>query len=190
LRIIVLTTHRRENFGEAMRVTMQVLGDFVASHPDTALVFPVHPNPAVMAECRKSLREGPRLRLVAPMNYPDFLHLLNASWLIASDSGGIQEEAPSLGKPLLVLRQETERPEVVACGAAQLVGDKPEKLMQMLEESYRKGSWVEKVRKARNPFGRGDAAQLIVAAIDEIRGGNFGPYDRIVCAGLCWVSIF
>ncbi len=165
LKIIALTTHRRENFDGQLQVYMRILNDFVHGHPDTALVFPVHPNPSVIAQCRESLRESDRIRLVSPLNYPDFLHLLNASWLIASDSGGIQEEAPSLGKPLLVLRNETERPEVIACGSAKLVGDDPEKLMQLLEESYSIGDGVGSVRKIENPFGQGDAAQRIVTVL-------------------------
>lgn len=164
-KVIALTTHRRENFGHQLQTYMQALGDFVHAHADTALIFPVHPNPAVIEQCRQSLRESDRIKLIAPMNYPDFMHVLKASWLIASDSGGIQEEAPSLGKPLLVLRQETERPEVVECGAAKLVGDDPGNLMQLLEETYMLGSWAERVQQIRNPFGDGDAAKRIVSQL-------------------------
>ncbi len=169
-KVITLTTHRRENFGNQLQTYMRVLSDFVYSHPDTALIFPVHPNPAVVAQCHESFRGSDRIRLVPPMNYPDFLHILKSSWLIASDSGGIQEEAPSLGVPLLILRHETERPEVVACGAAKLVGDHPENLMQLLEESYRLGAWVDRVGKLKNPFGDGDAAKRIVARIGVLLG--------------------
>ena len=162
---IAFTTHRRENFGNQLQTFMRVLSDFVHSHPDTALIFPVHPNPAVLAECRRSMRESSRIKLIPPLNYPDFMHVLKACWLIASDSGGIQEEAPSLGKPLLVLRQETERPEVIACGAAKLVGPEPGNLLHLLEETYMVGSWAERVKQVKNPFGNGDAAARIVSQL-------------------------
>ncbi len=166
-KVIALTTHRRENFGSQLQTYMRVLSDFVHAHPDTALIFPVHPNPAVIAECRKSMRESSRIKLISPMNYPDFMHVLKACWLIASDSGGIQEEAPSLGKPLLVLRQETERPEVIACGAAKLVGSEPGNLVYLLEETYKIGSWAERVQKVKNPFGNGDAAARIASQLAQ-----------------------
>jgi UDP-N-acetylglucosamine 2-epimerase (non-hydrolysing) len=167
-RIITLTTHRRENFGGPLRGYMTALSDFVHSHPDTVLIFPVHPNPAVIAECRATLRDSDRIRLVEPMNYPDFIHVLDASWMIASDSGGIQEEAPSLGRPLIILRNETERPEVLDCGAARLAGGDPEKLMRILTESYTMGSWLGDGTKIVNPFGDGDAAKRIVARVGQM----------------------
>lgn len=168
LRIIVLTTHRRENFGPVMRTHLAILRDFVESHDDVALVFPVHPNPAVRAECQGLGMSGPRIHLIAPMIYPDFIHLLNSAWLVASDSGGVQEEIPTLRKPLLVLRENTERPEVVSSGFGRLVGSQPHLLAGMLREVYEGGSWLRTIESADNPFGDGHSSLRIVNAISEL----------------------
>ena len=109
-RRILLTTHRRESFGERMSENLNVLKEFVRSHPDTALIFPVHPNPSVSGPARAVLGDCPRIHLAAPMDYEQFVLVMSQAWLIVSDSGGVQEEAPSLGKPLLILRENTERP--------------------------------------------------------------------------------
>ncbi len=166
-RTIVLTTHRRENFGPVMRTHLSILRDFVEAHEDVSLVFPVHPNPAVRAECEELGMSGPRIHLVAPMIYPDFVHLLNAAWLIASDSGGVQEEVPTLRKPLLVLRENTERPEVVESGFGRLVGAQPHRLAEMLRELDAGGLWLRTVERADNPFGNGDSGRRIVDAISD-----------------------
>lgn len=167
MRTIVVTTHRRENFGPVMRTHLSILRDFVADHEDVALVFPVHPNPAVRAECQGLGMTGPRFHLIAPMIYPDFIHLLNSAWLVASDSGGVQEEIPTLRKPLLVLRENTERPEVVSSGFARLVGSQPQLLASMLEEVDEGGSWLQTVEQADNPFGDGNSGVRIVDAMAE-----------------------
>ena len=117
---IALTTHRRENFGGVMRDHLGAVRSFVASHPDTAAVFPVHPNPAVREAAENVLGGAERVHLTDPLDYADFIGLLSASWAIASDSGGVQEEAPSLGVPLFILRENTERPEVLGTGLATL----------------------------------------------------------------------
>jgi UDP-N-acetylglucosamine 2-epimerase (non-hydrolysing) len=135
-------------------------------------VLLVHPNPEVQRACARLAGASERIRLLPPMLYPDFLHLLSASWLIVSDSGGIQEEAPTLGKPLLVLRQNTERPEVIDCGAARLVGGDPRRLAAMLLETYCDGRWVDSVRTIPNPFGDGQAARRIADAIQSSLRAN------------------
>lgn len=168
LRTIVVTTHRRENFGPVMRTHLSILRDFVECHEDVALVFPVHPNPAVRAECQRLGMSGPRIHLVAPLIYPDFIHLLNAAWLVASDSGGVQEEIPTLRKPLLILRENTERPEVVASGFARLVGSQPHLLADMLRESADGGSWWRTIQSADNPFGDGHSGVRIADAISAL----------------------
>lgn len=170
LRLVVLTTHRRENFGAVMRDHLVTLRRFIDSHADTALIFPVHANPAVREVAYDVLDGNPRIRLIAPLDYPDFLHLMNHAWLIASDSGGVQEEVPTLGKPLLVLRENTERPEAIECGAARLVGHSGERLWTMLEEASREDSWMQRVKRVENPFGRGDSGVRIVDAIERIFG--------------------
>ena len=117
-RVIVMTTHRRESFGAVMRDRMRVLRRFVEAHDDISLVFPVHANPAVTEVAAQELGGAARIHLIDPLDYPDFLYCLSKAWLIVSDSGGVQEEAPSLGKPLLIMRANTERPETVECGVA------------------------------------------------------------------------
>jgi UDP-N-acetylglucosamine 2-epimerase (non-hydrolysing) len=171
-RQIVLTTHRRESFGEMMTENLRVLRKFIESHEDTALVFPVHHNPAVRETARFILSDHPRIHLIEPLDYRDFVALLSRAWLIVSDSGGVQEEAPTLGKPLLILRENTERPEVVEAGVARLVGGRPERLASMLEEVYLDRAWVEKIREIENPFGQGDSGKRIAESIHEILDGQ------------------
>jgi UDP-N-acetylglucosamine 2-epimerase (non-hydrolysing) len=161
LRRVVLTTHRRESFGETMSGNLRVLRTFVESHKDVALVFPVHPNPVVVETTRAILAGHPRIHLLAPLGYQDFILLLSSAWLLVSDSGGVQEEAPTLGKPLLVLRENTERPEALQSGVARLVGGDPARLAAMLAEVSLPGSWAERARETENPFGRGDSGLRI-----------------------------
>jgi UDP-N-acetylglucosamine 2-epimerase (non-hydrolysing) len=158
---IVLTTHRRESFGARLRANLQVLRDFVQEHEDVALVFPVHPNPYVRFPAHEILEGYPRINLIEPLSYFDFIHLVLGSWLVVSDSGGVQEEAPSLGKPVLILRENTERPECIEAGMARLVGCCPEKLRSMLEEAYTPSSWVNYVQETTNPFGCGNSGECI-----------------------------
>ncbi len=164
-RVIVLTSHRRESFGAVMRGNLDVLRRFIDRHENMVLVYPVHPNPRVREAARDVLGGMSRIRLIEPLGYLDFLHLLARSWLIVSDSGGVQEEAPTLGKPLLILRENTERPEAVACGVARLVGGRPERLAAMLDELAEDDGWVRRVGRIDNPFGRGDSARRIADAL-------------------------
>jgi UDP-N-acetylglucosamine 2-epimerase (non-hydrolysing) len=161
---IALTTHRRESFGEAMAENLKVLRDFVVEHEDIALIFPVHPNPNVRSVAGDLLGNSPRIHLLPPLDYPDFIGLLGRSWLIASDSGGVQEEAPSLGVPLLVLRKNTERPEALECGAARLAPN-PGVLRDLLAQTYRERAGNGRPQPIVNPFGEGDSGKRIVAAL-------------------------
>ena len=172
LKRIVLTTHRRESFGNALVGNLRVLCRFVREHADVALIFPVHPNPNVKAAAKEICSGHSRIILTEPLDYRDFVDLLSNAWLIVSDSGGIQEEAPSLGKPLLILRENTERPECIDAGVARLVGGSPETLSAMLEEAYLKGSWVESVDKVQNPFGDGRSGQRITACVAALLGAE------------------
>jgi UDP-N-acetylglucosamine 2-epimerase (non-hydrolysing) len=165
---IVLTTHRRESFGATMCGNLAVLRAFVERYTDVALFFPVHPNPAVVDAGKSILAQHPRIHLLPPMTYDDFVALLSHAWLIVSDSGGIQEEAPTLHKPLLILRENTERPEAVDSGVARLVGGRPERLAAMLEEVHQDGAWLRQVANGDNPFGRGDSGRRIVQTILEV----------------------
>jgi UDP-N-acetylglucosamine 2-epimerase (non-hydrolysing) len=170
-RLVVLTTHRRESFGDVMTGNLKVLRRFVEQHEDVALAFPVHPNPNVAEPTQAVLGGVPRVHLLDPLAYAEFVHLLSRAWLIVSDSGGVQEEAPTLGKALLVLRETTERPEAVAAGVARLVGGSPERLEAMLTEIQADDAWIRRVREIENPYGRGDAGVRIADAIDSFLCG-------------------
>ncbi len=166
-RLIVLTAHRRENFGQVMTSHLRALRRFVGRHQDVELVFPVHPNPSVRAVVDAEFTGAERIHCIEPLEYADFLHLLSRAWLVVSDSGGVQEEAPSLGKPLLILRDTTERPEVLDCGVGRLVGHSGERLEEMLETSLIDNAWFEAVSTTENPFGKGDAGEKIASAITQ-----------------------
>lgn len=169
---ILLTTHRRESFGATMRGNLRVLRDFVGSRKNTCLIFPVHPNPNVREITEEILADSDCVHLLEPLDYVDFITLMKAAWLIVSDSGGVQEEAPSLGKPLLVLRENTERPEAIKAGVAKLVGGNPHSLKFMLEENYAVETWIKSVKEVSNPFGDGRAAQRIVKIIEDKTGAK------------------
>ena len=166
LKRVTVTTHRRESFGEPMAANLRALRGFVQRHPDTAVIFPMHPNPAVRAAAGM-LGGLDRVWLTDPLDYPDFIGLLAESWVIASDSGGVQEEAPSLGKPVLVMRDTTERPEAVDAGTVKLVGTDQVKIVS---EAYRlldDTAAYEAMSRAHNPYGDGHAARYIVDAIEK-----------------------
>lgn len=162
LKRILLTTHRRESHGAALSSNLRVLREFVEKREDVCLIFPVHPNPNVQSATRRILAGHERIFLLEPLDYFDFVYLMKSAWLIVSDSGGVQEEAPSLGKPVLVLRENTERPEAISAGIAKLVGKNPKNLAKMLKENYNDETWINSVRSIKNPFGDGRAAQRIV----------------------------
>ncbi len=174
---ILLTTHRRESFGSALTANLEVLRDFVEKRPDVCMFFPVHPNPNVKNVAKDILDRCDRIHLLSPLDYPDFLALMRSAWLIVSDSGGVQEEAPSLGKPLLVLRENTERPEAVSSGVSRLVGSSPGALKRLLEENYATGTWIRSVKQIANPFGDGRSAARIVKIIEE-RLAAKGPQSK------------
>jgi UDP-N-acetylglucosamine 2-epimerase (non-hydrolysing) len=173
-KILVVTSHRRENFGQTLRGYLTVLRDFTLAHPDVVLLFPVHPNPAVRAECATVFETSSQIRLLDPMIYPDFLHVLDQAWMIASDSGGIQEEAATLRKPILILRDTTERPEVVNSGYGRLVGHDPKALFEQLERAYRTGAWTATSAQSQNPFGDGDAGDKIADCIIRVLCDGYG----------------
>ena len=164
-KLIVLTTHRRESFGGTMKRNLQDIRRFVDEHEDVALVFAVHPNPNVKDAARAELDNHPRILLIQPLDYADFVQLLRRAWLLLSDSGGIQEEAPSLGKPLFVLRNNTERPEAVESGVAFLIGDTPGRLSAMLQKAYADRDWIQGIKNIQNPFGDGNSGKRIVEIV-------------------------
>jgi UDP-N-acetylglucosamine 2-epimerase (non-hydrolysing) len=169
-RLIVVTTHRRERLGPIMAENLRALRDFAALHPEVAIVFPVHLNPAVGRAARAILEGQPGVHLVPPLPYDEFIPLLRRAWLLVSDSGGLQEEAPSVGVPLLVLRESTERPEAIDCGVARLVGGAPGQLARALEVAWRDDAWAAAARGIANPFGQGDAGPRIAQALHDALG--------------------
>ena len=171
-RLVLVTTHRRENFGETMSHHLRALREFIESQPDLCMIFPVHPNPNVRAAVAAELDNHPRIRLTDPMGYCDFIHLLSGSWLIVSDSGGIQEEATALGKPMIVLRENTERPEAVECGVARLVGESPERLREMLRTALIDEVWHANASRSRDVFGDGYTAERVC---DVLLGAQRSP---------------
>jgi UDP-N-acetylglucosamine 2-epimerase (non-hydrolysing) len=164
LKRILLTTHRRESFGEKMSGNLKTLREFIKKHEDTCLIFPVHPNPNVRKITEEILNRHERIFLLKPLDYADFVHLMKNSWLIVSDSGGVQEEAPSLGVPVLVLRENTERMEAIESGVAKLVGENS--LKHLLEKNYNDESWINSVKEIENPFGDGKTAKRIVNILE------------------------
>lgn len=168
LKKILLTTHRRESFGKTMQKNLEVLRDFVEKRKDTCLIFPVHLNPNVQKVTNEILGKCERIYLLEPLNYVDFLYVMENAWLIVSDSGGIQEEAPSMGKPVLILRENTERPEAVLCGVAKLVGGNPLALARLLEDNYLTQTWIDSVKQVQNPFGDGKSAARIANILEAI----------------------
>ena len=164
---LLLTTHRRESFGPAMTANLKVIRDFVDKRKDVCLFFPVHPNPNVKAAAKEIMGKHERIHLLGPLDYSDFLAIMKSAWLIVSDSGGVQEEAPSLGKPLLVLRENTERPEAIRSGVSKLVGTSPGSLKKLLEDNYSVETWIKSVKEVANPFGDGRSAARIVKIIEE-----------------------
>ncbi len=163
-KIITLTTHRRESFGKVMEDNLRVLREFLEENTGTVLIFPVHPNPNVKGPAEAIFRGADRAHLVNPIEYFDFVHLLRASWLVCSDSGGIQEEAPSLGCPLIILRENTERPEVLETGVARLAMS-PDELASALNEATAAEFPHDLSHRPANPFGCGNSGERIVEAM-------------------------
>ena len=171
-RVILLTTHRRENLGEPMRHIYKALRRIIEEIPDTEIVFPVHRNPLVRKVVEEELSGADRIHLIDPMEYEPFANLMNKCSLVLTDSGGIQEEAPSLGKPVLVLRNTTERPEAVAAGTVRLIGTEKDVVYNETKRLLTDQHAYDTMSNAVNPYGDGKAAQRIVQAILHDFGGE------------------
>lgn len=161
-RLILVTGHRRESFGQPLRELCQALRDIVRAHEDTVLVYPVHLNPNVRRTVHEVLETEPRVHLTRPLAYLPFVHLMDRSVLIITDSGGIQEEAPSLGKPVLVTRAVTERPEAVQAGLAALCGTDRDKIFQTASTLLTDPDAYAAMSHGKNPYGDGQASRRIV----------------------------
>ena len=164
-RVIVVTTHRRENLGEPMRNVYRALKKILADFPDAEIIFPVHKNPKVRELVNAELGNIAQVHLIEPLDYEPFANLMSRATLILTDSGGVQEEAPALGKPVLVLRETTERPEAVLAGTVKLVGTDTEKIYGTAKLLLTDERAYQQMANAVNPYGDGKAARRIVQAL-------------------------
>ena len=164
-RLIVVTAHRRENHGEPLREMLRALKEIAARHPDVEIVYPAHPSPAVRAAIADEIGPGDAVRIVDPLGYGPFVTLLDDAFVVLTDSGGIQEEAPALGKPVLVMREHTERPEAVAAGVAKLVGTDAATLVRETGRLLDDPAHYRAMAQGASPYGDGHAAHRIAEAI-------------------------
>lgn len=174
-RIITVTAHRRENLGEPLEEICEAIFYIVEEYDDVEVVYPVHMNPVVREIVNSILGSHPRIHLIDPLNIKDMHNLLNRSYMVMTDSGGLQEEVPSMGKPVLVLRNVTERPEGVEAGTLKLAGTNKETIIRLAKELLDSPELYNEMAKATNPFGDGQASERIVQAIldfFELSGGR------------------
>lgn len=166
-RLILVTGHRRENFGAGFENICHALSDIAEEHPDVEVLYPVHLNPNVRRPVNEILasRRLTNVHLIEPVDYLPFVYLMDRSHLIVTDSGGVQEEAPSLGKPVLVMRDTTERPEAVAAGTVELVGTSRSRIRQQTSRLLLDAGAYERMSQAHNPYGDGHAAQRILKTV-------------------------
>lgn len=169
-KVILVTSHRRENWGKPLKDICLALKDTVSKYDNIHVVYPVHLNPNVQRTVRKYLSDTPRVHLIQPLKYPSFVNLMKRSYIILTDSGGVQEEAPSLGKPVLVLRQVTERPEASEAGIAKVIGTDRNRIVQEVSTLMEDRTAYDRMSKVLNPYGDGKAAERIVNIILEYFG--------------------
>ncbi|MDQ7859719.1 MAG: UDP-N-acetylglucosamine 2-epimerase (non-hydrolyzing) [Armatimonadota bacterium] len=177
-RMLLVTTHRRENWGEPLRQVYLALLDLLERFPDVVVVFSVHPNPAVRRVADDILGGHPRAHLIAPPDYGPFVRLMARAYLILTDSGGLQEEAPALGTPVLVLREVTERPEGVAAGTVELVGTSRARITERAARLLADAAARDAMAAVRNPYGDGQAGRRIVGALRRWFGFAAAPPDE------------
>jgi UDP-N-acetylglucosamine 2-epimerase (non-hydrolysing) len=174
-RLLLVTAHRRENWGEPLRHICQALRRLAETYPQVQVVYALHRNPVVREAAREVLQGCARVHLIEPPDYAAFVHLMKRAYLILTDSGGLQEEAPALGVPVLVLRRTTERPEGIAAGTARLVGTDPEAIVAAARELLEQPAAHAAMAQAVNPYGDGRAAARIAAAIKHYLGRTATP---------------
>lgn len=188
-KMILVTAHRRENWGEPLERIVSALNQILAHNPEVEMVIPVHSNPRVREVFKRVLTGMPRVKLIEPLDYHEMIAALAASYLIITDSGGIQEEAAALGKPVLLLRETTERPEAVRAGTVKLVGTEPERILAEANILLQDRSTYRKMAQAINPYGDGRAAARIVAGLlygfgmVKDRPIDFKPISKFEMAG-------
>lgn len=168
-KFILVTGHRRENFGDGFINICEALKTLALNNPDIDIVYPVHLNPNVQKPVKEILSDTKNVFLIEPLQYEQFIYMMNKSYFIITDSGGVQEEAPSLGKPVLVMRDTTERPEAVVAGIVKLVGTNKETIIKEAQKLLDNKEEYNKMSKAHNPYGNGKACERIVGFLKEIR---------------------
>lgn len=174
-RLVLVTAHRRESFGRPFEDLCRALRELAERVEDIEILYPVHLNPNVQAPVRRILGDAPRVRLIEPLGYPAFARLMKRATLILTDSGGIQEEAPALGVPVLVMREETERPEAVEAGVSRLVGTDPVKIVGEAQRLLGSERARKEMSRGGSPFGDGHAAERIVRVLLD---GEAFPYSE------------
>ncbi len=166
-KVILMTCHRRENWGRPMEEIFTATADFLRAEPDCELIIPLHKNPLVREIAYRCLGGSPQVHYCEPLDYLPFCHVMQRSYLVLTDSGGLQEEAPALGKPVLVLRDVTERPEAVAAGTAMLAGTSYQSVYDHLDGLVHDAALYSKMARAANPYGDGHAAERIVEVLER-----------------------
>ncbi|MFC0445708.1 non-hydrolyzing UDP-N-acetylglucosamine 2-epimerase [Pseudidiomarina halophila] len=169
-RLVLVTGHRRESFGGGFERICRAIRSIADSFEDVEFLYPVHLNPNVQKPVRELLASHPRIHLISPQDYLPFVYLMQRSYLILTDSGGIQEEAPSLGKPVLVMRDTTERPDAVSAGVVKLVGTEQDNIEKGLRQLLTDQDEYARMSIAQNPYGDGKACERIVKALEEFKG--------------------
>jgi UDP-N-acetylglucosamine 2-epimerase (non-hydrolysing) len=173
-RLVLVTAHRRESFGAGILALCQALAELAEGFPELTILYPVHPNPNVHQPVYQILGRIPNIMLTEPLDYATLVHIMAQAVLVLTDSGGIQEEAPSLGKPVLVLREVTERPEAIQAGTARLVGTDPQRIVSETVRLLTDPAEYNRMARAVNPYGDGRAAERIVSAL---LGEPFQPFE-------------
>jgi UDP-N-acetylglucosamine 2-epimerase (non-hydrolysing) len=180
LKTLLVTAHRRESFGKPIENICMSLREIARRNLDVQLVFPVHMNPAAREPARRILQGCERIHLIDPLPYEALVHLLKRVYLVLTDSGGIQEEAPSLGKPVLVLRQDTERPEGVEAGCARIVGTEPDRIVLETERLLQDAGEYRRMAHCANPYGDGRAAERILKIILTLKHTHRSELGNLV----------
>ena len=169
-KVIVMTCHRRENWGEPMENIFRAIREIAEKHNEVEIIYPIHMNPSIRALANDMLEGINNLHLIEPLDYEPFANLLNKAYLIITDSGGIQEEAPALGKPILVLREETERPEAVEAGTVKVVGVNQERIVAEITDLLKNKESYLRMANAVNPYGDGKACERIIQVLMHMHG--------------------
>lgn len=171
-RIVLVTGHRREHFGNKLASICQALAGCARKHQDVLFVYPVHPNPNVLQPVRDMLGSRENVMLLEPLNYPEFIYLMDRCYLVVTDSGGVQEEAPALGKPVVVTRDKTERAEAVATGQVIVAGTSKESIMSAVDQLLCSAVQYSQMVQAASPYGDGKAAERIINSLRRFAGAR------------------